>query len=273
MTVQPEADYRRDPYFRFPERVPWSELGPHFYAAWGRADPSDPQPEHFEIVGPSGSGKSYLLCTVEQGMQVRRKTSCVLICTKRADRVFAKLGWPTCSSIDEVRKERNCLYWPQTSATGTRRDAYLEAKIRELMEWLWKPDANLHVAFDEVAKVEGLSAELHALVQMYWREGRSLGITVVGMKQRPQGTQRDMHSESPWTAGFKPKDRSDAERWAELFGARRDWLPVLDDLDRRNREFILASPVHDEAYISWVDTELHPVKVKRRTPSWFRPAA
>lgn len=268
MTTQPESDYRRDPYFRWPERVPWSELSEHFIRAWGRSDPGNPQPEHLEIVGQNGSGKSYLMCTIEQAMQVRRKTSGIIICTKRADAVFDRLGWPVVDSLEQVRKERNCLFWPQTTATGTRRDAYMEAKIRALLEWLWRPDANVHVGFDEIAKAESLSAEMHALVQMYWREARSLGITVIGMKQRPQGTQRDMHSETYWSAAFKPKDRADLERWAELFGARRDWMPVFDSLDRKKREFILANPVHDDAYISWVDTELAPVKTRSKRP-WY----
>jgi len=264
------SDWRRDPNFRWPQRRPWSELGPDFIDAWGRSDPSDPQPEHVEIVGQNGSGKSYLMCTMLQDRMRRRKTGAVIVCTKKADRVFAKLGWPICQTIDEVRQEPNCLYWPKTNRTGTARDLYLEAKVTELLDWLWKEDANIIVAFDEIGKVESLSGNSKALVQMYWREGRSLGITVVGMKQRPQGALRDMHSETYWTMGFKPKDRADLERWAELFGARRDWMPVFDSLNRQRREFIIANPVHDEAYISWVDTPLHPVKPPAKTPSWFR---
>jgi hypothetical protein len=264
------SDWRRDPRFKWPDRVPWSELGKQFTKAWGRADPANPQPEHLEIVGQNGSGKSYALCTIEQGMQRHRKTSGIIICTKRADSVFAKLGWPVVSSLDELKRERNALYWPQTRATGTARLEFYERKINELLAWLWKPDANVHVAFDEIGYVESLSGESKANVQMYWREGRSLGITVVGMKQRPQGALRDMHSETYWTVAFKPKDRADLERWAELFGARRDWMPVFDSLDRKRREFIIANPVHDEAYISWIDEPLRPVKPKKEVPVWMR---
>ena len=91
-----------------------------------------------------------------------------------------------------------------------------------------------------------------------------MGITVVGMKQRPQGALRDMHSETYWTAAFAPKDRSDAERFAELFGHRRDWLPVFDQLDAGRHEFILRHSRSREAYISHVDTPLRPQKIQRR---------
>ena len=74
-----ELDYRRDAGFRWPQRVPWSELGQLFTAAWGRADPSNPDPEHLEIVGQNGSGKSYLMCTMLQDRMVRRKTGAVIV--------------------------------------------------------------------------------------------------------------------------------------------------------------------------------------------------
>lgn len=275
--IEPEAqrattsDWRRDPGFRFPERRPWSQLGPDFTAAWGLADRSNPQPEHVEIVGQNGSGKSYLMCTMLQDRaKPPRKTAAVIVCTKKADAVFAKLGWPVVDTWDQVRQEPNCLFWPRTTRVGTARKQYHEAKINDLLERLWKEDANTIVAFDEIGYVESLSGETRALVQMYWREGRSLGITVVGMKQRPQGALRDMHSETYWTMAFKPKDRADLERWAELFGAKRDWMPVFDSLDRQRREFIIANPVHDEAYISWVDVPLRPVRPPKRTPKWWR---
>jgi hypothetical protein len=89
-----------------------------------------------------------------------------------------------------------------------------------------------------------------------------VGITVLAMKQRPQGALRDMHSETSWTIAFAPKDRGDLERWAELFGARRDWMPVFDSLDPDRHEFIIRHSRSREAYISWVDVELRPQKVK-----------
>jgi nucleoside-triphosphatase THEP1 len=267
--ADPPADYRRDPRFRFPKRIPWSRLGPAFTRKWGLADPKDPQPEHMEIVGQNGSGKSYLMCTVLQDRQKRRKTRAVIVCTKKADRVFTRLGWPVVDDLGGLAKHPNAIYWPQTRAMGTKRKEFHDRKVSELLHSLWQKDANVIVAFDEIGYVESLSGEMKALVQQYWREARSLGITVVGMKQRPQGALRDMHSEAYWTAAFKPKDRADLERWAELFGARRDWMPVFDSLDRQKREFIIGNPVYDEAFISWVDVPLTPVKETRQGPSWL----
>nr|MDA8318850.1 hypothetical protein [Actinomycetota bacterium] len=157
-----------------------------------------------------------------------------------------------------------------TNAMGRERRAHHERAITNLLHELWQPDANTIVAFDEVGYVEGLSADLRALVQQYWREGRSLGITVAAMKQRPQGALRDMHSETFWTAVFPGKDRSDSERFAELLGTKRDWLPVLDSLSRERREFILRDARSGQAVISWVDEPLKPVEPEAAPPPYAR---
>lgn len=274
--IEPEAqrsstsDWRKDPNFNWPQRRPWSELGPDFIDAWGRNDRANPQPEHMEIVGQNGSGKTYLLMTCLQQRYRQRKSAAVMVCTKADDDVFSLLGWPIISDVDELDDNPNAIFWPRTKLTGNRKREFQERKVTELLDRVWTPKSNRIVAFDEIGYVESLSGDMKALIQMYWREGRSLGITVVGMKQRPQGALRDMHSEAYWTAAFKPKDRADLERWSELFGAKRDWMPVFDDLQRSpNREFIIANPVHEEAYISWVDEPLRPAKPKQSTPRWW----
>lgn len=281
MTVQPAdveppeyrgatSDWRRDPYFTPPERRPWSELGEDVIRAWGIDERGRIDPEHMEITGPTGSGKTYAECTVIQQRVKLRKSAAVMICTKPADKTILRLGWPITDSWDEVRQEQVVIFWPRTSRMGAARREYHDAKITDLLHRLWKPDANTIVAFDEIAYIESLSGEARALIQQYWREARSQGITLVAMKQRPQGTQRDMHSESYWTIAFKPKDRADAERVAELFGARRDWLPVLDSLNRQRREFLIRHSASEEAYISWIDVELKPDKPPKRVPRWMK---
>ena len=302
MTVQPTdtepeeqraatSDYRHDPDFTFPERVPWSQLSPGFTEAWGADEKGRYDPEHLEAVGPTGSGKTYTICKMLQdkikagggvsaGGQPEQssrgsnhpKLGAVIVCTKPADKTILRLGWPVVDSLGEAsdKKLRAFVFWPRTSRMGTARREYHEAKIAGLLHELWQPNANMIVTFDEVGYIESLSGEMKALVQQYWREGRSQGITVVASKQRPQGALRDMHSETYWTVAFKPKDRADAERFAELFGAKRDWLPVIDSLSLERREFLIRHTRSRESYISWVDEPLVPQKVQRKAPSWWR---
>jgi nucleoside-triphosphatase THEP1 len=259
------GDYRYDAGFVFPERVPWSELGPDFIATWGLADPGNPQPEHLEIIGQNGSGKTHLLFTMLHDRYRARETAGIFVATKADDDIYGKLGWPVLGDVRDIREgDTNFTFWPRTGLKGTRRKEFHAQKVGELLDDLFRGDANTIVAFDEVGYVESLSRELRDTVQMYWREARSLGITVIAMKQRPQGALRDMHSESYWTAAFRPKDDADLDRWAELFGAKRDWIPVIRELDPNRHEFILRHSRSREAFISWVDTPLEPQKIKRR---------
>jgi hypothetical protein len=116
------------------------------------------------------------------------------------------------------------------------------------------------LAFDEIGYIEELSVRLKKQIRMYWREGRSHNISIVAMKQRPVGVQRDQHSESRWKIVFPPADQGDMKRFAEMLGRVGDWQPVLESVNQQNHEFVIRNSVTKDAYISWIDTELKPVE-------------
>jgi hypothetical protein len=250
------------------ERVPWSELGPDFARIWGKADESNPQPEHVEIIGMNGSGKTRIMCHMVQERMIVRKTPCVIICTKEQDDTILKLGWPIVDTPEKVRKERWCIYWPRTNKTGRARRLYQAGKIRDLLDYLWRPNSNTIVVFDDLGYTQGLITEdkepLNPLIEMYLREGRSEGITNVLIKQRPQGARREMHSETYWTIAFVPKDHADAERFAELFGKKQEWLPVFEQMDPDKHEFLIMHVRSRSVYVSWTDEPLRAVKRPER---------
>jgi nucleoside-triphosphatase THEP1 len=243
------------------DRVPWSLLGPEFIKVWG-SPRGKIQPEHLEILGPTGSGKSMFKRDVLLERARRRGTNIVSIVTKEADQTASSIGWPIVDSWREVRNHEQCVFWPRTKKLGKERKEYQALKIEDLLNHLWTPDANTVVDFDEWQYVEGLNRDMKDLLNMYLREGRSHGLTVVMGKQRPQGTQRDMHSESDWKAAFKMNDRNDNERLAELFGNKRDWVPVIESLDREKYEFLIQHKLTGASYISWVDRPVQAAKKK-----------
>lgn len=248
------------------ERIPWSELAQEFSEVWGRADPNNPQPEHVEVLGINGSGKTLWTCKAVQERMITRRTPCVFLQSKPADDTVMRLGWPVIANGDvrKVRKERWSIYWPQTNATGRARKVYQADKFRDLLNSLWQPNSNTIVVYDDFGYIEGLTASdgepLAPIVQMYLREGRSSGITNVLVKQRPQGSRREMHSETQWTIAFAPKDEDDKERFAQLFGGRRQWKPVFDQMDSDKHEFLIKHFRTGAAFISWIDTPLRPIK-------------
>lgn len=252
------------------QRIPWSELAQEFAETWGRADPADPQPEHVEVIGINGSGKTLWVCKAVQERMIVRRTPVVFLQSKPADDTVMRLGWPVISdgNVRRVRRERWCIYWPQTNATGRARKLYQADKFRDLLNSLWRPQSNIIVVYDDFGYIQELTTSdgepLAPIVQMYLREGRSSGITNVLVKQRPQGARREMHSETQYTVAFAPKDEDDQERFAQLFGNRKQYQGVFNEMDAEKHEFLIKHFKTGATFISWVDTPLRPLKRPER---------
>lgn len=264
-TIQPigQAEFNGRP-IRPVTRVPWSEIGEDFAREWGRRD-GKPFPEHMEIIGLTGSGKTYFVSTILMDRVRVRESDVIYIATKPDDDSITELakltGWKITQKWRDVRSNPQIIFWPRTTKTGESRKKYQARLIRDLLERVWRPRANVIVVIDETSYFEqGL--RLNDLLQMYLREGRALGITMVMLKQRPQGASREVHSETVWAVSFRPKDADDAERVAQLFGSKREYVPVLMSLDPTKREFLIRNAHDDVEYISWVDHERTPVRVQ-----------
>jgi hypothetical protein len=250
--------------FVWPEEIPWSELGPDFIETYGHDDKGQMQDEHLEVTGQSGSGKSYTIGTILQQRAARWNTAELAVVTKQTDDSIPLLGWPVVTSSDDLRekKYRQAVFWPQTEAKGEGREQYHEQVIFELLDGLWpKPGerANIVVYLDEVRYLESLSKRLKKLIRMYWREGRSHGISIIAGAQRPVEMVRDQHSESRWKIVFPPADTGDMQRFAEMLGRWKDWQPVLESLDQTKHQFVLRNSFTKDAFITWIDQDLRPL--------------
>jgi hypothetical protein len=267
--LQADPDWRQDSAFTWPESVPWSVLGPQVAKTLHRSDPKDPQPEHIEIIGQNGSGKTHVLGKIYQGQAVvRPDRTRIIVATKPADGTLLKIGFPVVGTWKDLVKkvnngEQNLIFWPRTRLMGAQRKAFYDNHISDLIDRLYVPESDTDIAIDDWGFAEKLAKVRERLEQLL-REGRSSGLSVAAMKQRPQGATRLMSSETQWTIGFKPKDDEDLERWAQLFGSRRDWMPVLRSVDRAKRQFVVKNTVTGDAYISWVDEPLMPLDLKPR---------
>jgi hypothetical protein len=242
------------------KRVPWSELGPQFITEWDRPR-GKIMPESVQIIGPMGSGKGVLQRDILLERARRRQSYMVFIATKPADETTASMGWPIVSDWRGVQRNPQCIYWPRTAKLGVERKEYMAARIEDLLGRLWTEDSNTVVIWDELGRIESFSHDLTEMAQMYFSEGRALGITNVFGKQRVQGVGRDATGNTDWKFAFKMNDQDDTERVAQLFGRKQEYVPVINSLDRERFEFLVQHKMDMSTYISWVD---RPVKGPKR---------
>jgi hypothetical protein len=268
-TIGTEPQYGADETLSV-ERIPWSALAQEFAEVWGKADADDPQPEHVEVLGINGSGKTLWTAKAVQERMIVRHTPCVFLQSKPADATIQRLGWPIISdgNVKKALQERWSVFWPMTNAMGQARKLYQADHFRNLLNTVWRPDSNCIIVYDDFGYIESLTTSdgepLAPIVQMFLREGRSAGITNVLVKQRPQGSRREMHSETQWTVAFAPKDEDDQERFAQILGNRKQWKPILAGMDADKREFVIKHFRTGAAIISWVDTPLRPIERPKR---------
>lgn len=257
--------------FVWPDALPWSEIGPDFIETWGHSEDGKLRAESWEITGQTGSGKSYLEATALQERAARWDTPEIGVLTKNTDDSIPLLGWPEVASYAELResKYRQAIFWPRTDLKGQDREAFHENLLFELLSELWPPPGEQNpvvILLDEVRYIESLRGptpnqrnRLRKLVRMYWREGRSHGISIMAGAQRPVDMVRDQHSESRWKAVFPPADTGDMQRFAEMLGRWKDWQPVLESLDQTMHQFVLRNSFTKDAFITWIDSDLRPL--------------
>jgi hypothetical protein len=228
------------------ENVSWDDIGPEFYERWGWPK-GKREAEHVAILGPTGSGKSVLQTEIVKERSRRRGSFVTILATKPADKTITKLGWPIIRKwpppYDKAPKH---VFWPLSGKPG---DSLVEQQqeIRFFLDSIWEPEANRVVLFDEIAYIED-ELRLKQVIARYWREARSLGITIIAGTQRPRFVSRYMFTEPTWVFAFSPTDEEEAKRVAQICGSQKRFIDELMNLGPH--EFVLANKRTKQAYIS-----------------------
>jgi hypothetical protein len=247
------------------ERVPWDQLGPAFINTWGRPGGRF-DPEHLTVYGKSGGGKSYFVTYVLNKRAEHRGSFVVAVATKQADKTLRDLQWPVTDTWPPGYGEKQIIFWAKAKGISREHRVPQRAKVKMLMNELWKPNSNRVVYWDELPYIEQDLA-LKTELATFYREGRANGLTMVASMQRPSGVTRLAHSEASWTVAFPPKDADDRNRVAEVFGDRARFREVLASLDQTKHEFLIRHDRTGEAYISHLPPPARKVKSKKREVS------
>lgn len=231
-------------------RIPWAEIGPDFLMAWGRPD-GRVEPEHVALLGPTGSGKSQFGTYIAKERARLRGSNVVIVATKPADSTLSNLHWPIVRKLPApYGKHERYIYWPPSSTNEEQNIRLQRAGIHSLLQGLWRPNANTIILFDEIAYVED-ELKLNTQIKRYWREARTLGITIIAGTQRPRFVSRYMWTESKWLAAFRPSDQEEAVRVAEILGDRKRYRDILMQLEPY--EFILRHVRSNKEVITRLD--------------------
>lgn len=245
------------------ERVSWDELGPEFIANWGMPDGKF-MPEHLALLGPTGSGKSFFMTHVLKERATARESHIVILATKPADGTLTKMNWPIINKWPPKYDQPQVIYWPK--APGLDKENLLKQRegITKMLNELWRPNANIVLAFDEISYVED-DLQIKTPIVRYWREARALGITMVAGTQRPRFVSRYMWSESTYTIAFRPKDEEDALQVGTVLGNRRFFKDFLMDELEKN-EFIIRHRDSRDIFISKIEGTSSTSSTKDRQP-------
>ena len=140
------------------------------------------QGEHLTVIGPTGRGKTHL---IKQLLPMRRCV--VIVATKPNDPLldqFKADGYKVVRSLPLPPPEfiaPRVVFWPRNEDAGDIPKQ--QVAIRDLLLQVYR-NGGYAVYFNEIHYVTKF-LKLEPLVDLLYRQGRSLGVTVIAAAQRP----------------------------------------------------------------------------------------
>lgn len=202
--------------------------------------------DHFTVIGPTGSGKSFLAQRLLQ-----RRAWAVVLATKPRDRQLVELvrtgGFLRIDRWPPPQDAQRVAIWPKLEK---REDQALQSQVLgDALDAVFSEGA-WTVLVDEVHyAVDSLGLGDH--LRLIWQQGRALDLSLVAGFQRPAHVPLEAYSQAQHLAIFRATDKRDRQRLAEVGG----------HVDRAELDRIVVNlPPHAFAH---VDTRTGAVTVTR----------
>jgi energy-coupling factor transporter ATP-binding protein EcfA2 len=207
-TLRPDQKWRAIP------NLPWLEFCEEFIPAWNAG-------EHVALVGPSGQGKTTVGLSILKERVKRRSTpqrpvQAVIFATKKKDKTLDDMiNWPIIPKWPPGYGQNQVILWPKfkspESAVKNQRVEFIKA-LREVFAY-----GGRTLFFDEEFYLEK-QLGMTRLLEQFWTQSRSLGVTIVAGTQRPRAVSRQMFANVSWVFMFKTHDEDDLRRVGEIAG-------------------------------------------------------
>ncbi len=229
----------------------WHRFIPWFSRQWQ-------QGEHITIIGPTGSGKSYLALQL-----IKTRRDYLLLLTKGHDKTLDRFiekeeievikQWPPSGFSDKV------ALWPKFTGIDSFQEQHTVFK-NAINGYRTKTGKHIKGIYSEgswsvlVDEVMYFREELHleTELRMLWTQGRSNDISLVAGTQRPRDVPQLMLNQWSHLFVFQTSDRYEIDRLAAIGGnisnIIRENVPKL-----QRHYFLYVNRITAEAVISKVN--------------------
>lgn len=204
--------------------VPWDEFRDIFRNAWA-------QGEHVTMIGTTGSGKTTLM---EQVIGIRQHIA--IFGVKGRDDTMERFihdhGYTRIKTWNPELDDYLVL-WPEIKGHGhinTQRDVFAHAMDAIYREGGWC------VVFDEVSYLSD-TLRMDNQLKFLLQQGRSAGISVVAMTQRPAFIPLAFYDQATHLFMWKDNDLRNRQRLGELAGNAR-YVVEREIAELRRREVL-----------------------------------
>ena len=201
------------------------------------------QGEHVSIIGPTGQGKTTLALAV-----LPKRRFVIIFSTKPKDEQTEKLGWKIFRKWPIPVTVERAILWPKFEGPAdfkTQQQTFANAMLDIFRSGNWAVYVDETFYFSNILKLD-------SLLEMYWLQARSLGISFVAGTQRPSHVPLLMYDQATWLFFFRDNDERNLRRLGSMGGLEtKRIMEAVAMLD--THQFLAINTRTGEMYRSTVD--------------------